>query len=88
MGPLKYFLGIEVARSSEGFVISQGKYMLDILKDCGVQGSHPSLFPMEQNLRLHKEDGSLEIYATQYRRLVGRLLYLTVTRPDITFSVN
>ncbi|XP_071738615.1 uncharacterized mitochondrial protein AtMg00810-like [Rutidosis leptorrhynchoides] len=88
LGPLKYFLGIEVARSDKGFVISQRKYTLDILEDCGVQGERPSAFPMEQNLRLKKDDESDEMDASQYRRLIGILLYLTVTRPDIAYFVN
>ncbi|KAL7587641.1 hypothetical protein Lser_V15G38703 [Lactuca serriola] len=88
LGLLKYFLGIGVARSAEGFVISQRKYTLDILKDSRIEGSHPSSFPMEQNLKLHKDDDSSEVDASRYRRLVGRLLYLTVTHPGITFSVN
>lgn len=88
LGPLKYFLGIEVARSSEGFVLSQRKYTLDILEESGLQGSRPSYSPMEQNLKLQKDDDSPLANATQYRRLIGRLLYLTVTRPDIVYSVN
>nr|GEV57057.1 putative reverse transcriptase, RNA-dependent DNA polymerase, Gag-polypeptide of LTR copia-type [Tanacetum cinerariifolium] len=52
LGPLKYFLGIEVARISEGLVLSQHKYTLDILQDSGLQGCPPSLFPMEPNLKL------------------------------------
>lgn len=73
---------------SEGFVISQRKYTLDILKDCGIQGSRPNAFPKEQNMKLHKVDDNPEVDVAQYRRLVGSLLYLTVTQPDITFSVN
>lgn len=88
LGPLKYFLGIEVARSPEGLVLSQRKYTLDILEECGLQGSRPSSFPMEQNVKFSANDDTPEVDAGQYRRLIGRLLYLTVTRPDITFAVN
>lgn len=88
LGSLKYLLGIEVTRSPEGFVFSQRKYTLDILKECGFQVSRPSIFPMEQNLKLKKDDDSPEVNAAQYRRLVSRLLYLTVTRPDIVYPVH
>lgn len=54
LGPLKYFLGIEVARTPDGLVLSQRKYTLDILEDSGLQGCRPSPFPMEQNLRLDR----------------------------------
>ncbi|KAK9062516.1 hypothetical protein SSX86_019703 [Deinandra increscens subsp. villosa] len=88
LGILKYFLGIEVARTSEGMVLSQRKYTLDILEDSGLQGCRPSMFPMEQNLKLDKGDEQNPVDASQYRRLVGRLLYLQATRPDIAYSVN
>lgn len=88
LGPFKYFLGIEVVRSQKGFVISQRKYTLDILEDFHIQDCRPSDFTMEQNLQLTKEDKSLEVDESKYRRLVGRLLYLTVTRLDIDYSVN
>lgn len=48
----------------------------------------PSKFPMEQNCNLMINDNDLAIDATRYRRLLGRLLYLTVTRPDITYAIN
>ncbi|CAH9141419.1 unnamed protein product [Cuscuta epithymum] len=88
LGKLKYFLGIEVARSPEGFVLSQRKYTLDILDESGNLAGRPSLFPMEQNLKLRPDDGSPLVDAPSYRRLIGRLLYLTVTRPDIVYSVS
>ncbi|CAH9051730.1 unnamed protein product [Cuscuta epithymum] len=88
LGKLKYFLGIEVARSPEGFVLSQRKYTLDILEECGFLASRPSSFPMEQNLKLCPDDDSPHVDASSYRRLIGRLLYLTVTRPDIVYSVS
>ncbi|KAJ0860142.1 putative RNA-directed DNA polymerase [Helianthus annuus] len=88
LGTLKYFLGIEVARTKEGLVLSQQKYTLDILKDCGLQGCRPSSFPMEQSLKLDHDEGGPRVDASQYRRLIGRLLYLQATRPDLAYSVN
>nr|KAJ0195196.1 hypothetical protein LSAT_V11C700353940 [Lactuca sativa] len=69
-------------------VLSQRKYTLDILTDSGLEGCRPSSFPMEQNIRLTTEDDSPLVDAGKYRRLVGRLLYVQVTRPDIAFAVN
>ncbi|XP_022015119.1 uncharacterized mitochondrial protein AtMg00810-like [Helianthus annuus] len=88
LGPLKYFLGIEVAKTQDGLVLSQRKYVLDILKDCGKLGCKPSSFPIEHGLKLDKGENEPTVDANQYRRLNGRLLYLQATRPDITYSVN
>lgn len=51
-------------------------------------GSQPSSFPMEQNLRLRPDDGTPLTDPSLYRRLIGHLLYLTVTRPDIQYAIN
>ncbi|KAF5805700.1 putative RNA-directed DNA polymerase [Helianthus annuus] len=88
LGPLKYFLGIEVAKTKDGLVLSQRKYILDILKDSGMLGCRPSAFPFEQGTKLDKGEKEARVDATQYRRLVGRLLYLQATRPDVTYAVN
>ena len=88
LGTLKYFLGLEMARSPFGIFLSQRKYALDILADSGTLGSRPTSFPMKQHLKLTPEDGVLLSDPSPYRRLVGRLIYLTITRPDISFSIN
>ncbi|CAL1355334.1 unnamed protein product [Linum trigynum] len=88
LGPLRYFLGIEIARLSTGFVLHQRKYALDILEDTGVQGSRPSSFPVEQNHQLTKSTDDVLPDPSLYRHLVGLLLYLTITRPDITYAIN
>ncbi|RVX14100.1 Retrovirus-related Pol polyprotein from transposon RE1 [Vitis vinifera] len=89
LGELKYFLGIEVARSAKGIVLSQRKYALDVLKDSGFSGSKPVGFPMESSLKLTANDSSpLLSDPASYRRLIGRLLYLTITRPDLAYAVQ
>lgn len=88
LGPLKYFLGLEVARSADGFFVSQRKYTLDIIAEAGLLGSKPAPTPLEQNHNLAMADGPLYSNISQYRRLVGRLIYLAFTRPDLAYVVH
>lgn len=90
LGPLKYILGIEAARSSKCIYLHQRKYTLDILQDTGLINTRSSKIPMEQNQILHASTSSLlsPTDASSYRRLVGRLIYLTVTRPDLSYAVQ
>jgi len=86
--PLKYFLGIEVACSPSGLFLCQRKYTLDILSESGMRGAKPASFPMAQNLKLTSDSGAPISNPSRFRRLVGRLLYLTITQPEITYSVH
>ena len=79
LGLLRYFLGIEVARSTTGMYLSQRKYALEIIQDTGLTNSKPTTFPMEQNHKLAISDSPLLEHPEMYRRLVGRLIYLGVT---------
>jgi Reverse transcriptase (RNA-dependent DNA polymerase)/Integrase core domain/gag-polypeptide of LTR copia-type/GAG-pre-integrase domain len=88
LGKLSYFLGIEIAHSTKGLFLSQRKYTLDLLKETGKLGTKPATSPMETNIKLNTEDGKPLSDISQYQRIVGKLIYLTVTRPDITFAVS
>ncbi|RVW98396.1 Retrovirus-related Pol polyprotein from transposon RE1 [Vitis vinifera] len=88
LGNLKYFLDMEVARSRKGIVVSQRKYILDLLKETGMLGCKPIDTPMDSQKKLGIEKESTPVDRGRYQRLVGRLIYLSHTRPDIGFAVS
>ena len=88
LGKLKYFLGIEVAQSNSKVVISHRKYTLDILINIGMLDYKPVDTPMDPNVKLVPSQGELLRDPRRYRRLVGKLNYLIITRPDISFPVS
>ena len=90
LGIMKFFLGLEVARSSHGIHLCQRKYVLDILSDFGMLGSHPTSTHMDYSTRLSASMGTplSETSASSYRRLIAQLIYLTNTRPDIAHAVQ
>ncbi|XP_058766312.1 uncharacterized mitochondrial protein AtMg00810-like [Vicia villosa] len=88
LGKLRYFLGIEVAQSKDGLVISQRKYAMNILEETCLLNAKPADTPMDPSVKLLPNQGEPLSDSGRYRRLVGKLNYLTVTRPDISFAVS
>ena len=88
LGPLKYFLGIEFDRSSDRILMTQQKYILDLLEETKHTQCRTSDTPIEANHRLTLDDNDPKIEITSYQKLIGKLLYLSHTRPDICFTVN
>ncbi|CAN1158567.1 Retrovirus-related Pol polyprotein from transposon TNT 1-94 [Linum perenne] len=87
LGEMKYFLGMEVARSCKGLIISQRKYVLDLLHETGMLGCKPADTPMQPNIQFSREQVKLTDKG-RYQQLVGKLIYLSHTRPDIAFAVS
>ena len=88
LGNLKYFLGMEVARSREGISVSQQKYTIDLLKETSKTGCRPADTPIECNAKLGDSIDKVPVNKERYQRLVGRLIDLAHTRPDISYAVS
>ncbi|GJV44984.1 retrovirus-related pol polyprotein from transposon TNT 1-94 [Tanacetum coccineum] len=87
MGELTFFLGLQVKQKEDGIFISQDKYVTEILKKFGFTDVKTASTPMEtQNLLLKDKDGE-EVDVHLYRSMIGSLMYLTSSRPDIMFAV-
>uniref|UniRef100_A0A803LRV9 Uncharacterized protein n=1 Tax=Chenopodium quinoa TaxID=63459 RepID=A0A803LRV9_CHEQI len=88
MGELKYFLGIEADRSDAGIFLSQRKYVMDILQEYNMKGCKPLRLPMDVHHKLTHNTGTPLTQPEKYQRLIRKLIYLTITRPDIAFTVH
>lgn len=88
LGFMKYFLGIEVNQNDNGIFISQSKYANDILRRFNMANCKSAPTPIVMRLKLSKDDKGANINPTLYKRVVGSLMYLTATRPEIMYVVS
>ena len=86
LGPLTYFLGLEVHTDSTGIFLDQHKYTQDLITLAGLQDTSSSDTPLEVNKKYQSEEGDLLPDPTVFQQLVGSLNYLTITHPDISFT--
>ncbi|GKF57536.1 putative ribonuclease H-like domain-containing protein, partial [Tanacetum coccineum] len=86
MGELTFFLGIQVAQKDDGIFISQDKYMDEILKKFGFLTVKTASTPMETSKPLLKDENDEDVDIHLYRSMIGSLMYLTSSRPDIMFD--
>ena len=78
-------MGIQISRTSNGIFLSQKKYIRDIIADCGMENADISPAPLPTGLKLSTDLSELLDEPDVYRRLIGRLLYLGLTRPDFSY---
>jgi hypothetical protein len=90
LGALHHFLGMQVERRCDGFLLSQRQYMVDILSRAGMSECKPCSTPVDTNLKVAATEGApmSASAATDFRSLAGALQYLTFTRPDIAYAVQ
>jgi hypothetical protein len=87
MGELKFFLGIQINQSKDGVYVHQTKYIKELLKNFKLEDCKVMNTPMNPTCTLSKEDTGTKVDHKMYRGMIGSLLYLTTSRPDILFSV-
>ncbi|GJZ26433.1 retrovirus-related pol polyprotein from transposon TNT 1-94 [Tanacetum coccineum] len=87
MGELNFFLGLQIKQFEDGIFFNQSKYVKEMLKKFGLENAKPIKTPMSSETKLTRDEEGEPIDDTKYRGMIGSLLYLTASRPDIMFSV-
>lgn len=88
LGLARFFLGLEMIRNKTGILVHQRKYIKDIIHDCQMQASKSSPFPLPKGLKLSTDQGTPLRLPKQYRRLIGRLLFLNLSMPDLSYAIK
>jgi hypothetical protein len=88
LGELTFFLGLQICQRNKGIFISQEKYIREMLKKFGMTDCKPVSTPMQTSCKLSKDDDSKDADQRQYRSMIGSLLYVTTSRPDVMQEVG
>jgi hypothetical protein len=88
LGELRYFFGIEVIQFPKGIWLLQRQYALNKLSEYGMMGCKPISIPLEQNVKLSADEGDLVEDTIMYRCIVGSLIYMTITRLNLSYVVG
>ncbi|KAL0545287.1 hypothetical protein IC582_020437 [Cucumis melo] len=88
VGELTFFLGFKIWQCSSGIFLSQGKYARNLITKFGLNKAKPKRTPVVLHLKLLKDDSGERVDESLYRSIIGSLLHLTISRPDITFTVG
>ncbi|CAJ2652046.1 unnamed protein product [Trifolium pratense] len=88
VGELTYFLGLQVKQMEDTIFVSQSKYAKNMLKKFGMDTAAHKRTPAATHLKLTKDENGIDVDQSLYRSMIGSLLYLTASRPDITFAVG
>ena len=88
LGLLKQFLGLEIEKNSDGIMVTHSKYISELLFKFNMAECMPTPFPFLSGISLEEGKSTPPMDCTIYRQLIGSLLYLTYSRPDICYAVN
>jgi hypothetical protein len=83
LAELSFFLGLQICQSNQGIFISQTKYIREMLKRFGMEDCKPVITSMQTSCELSKDDDSKSTDQRQYRSMIGNLLYVIASRPDV-----
>ena len=87
MGELNFFLGLQIKQAKDGIFVNQSKYCKELIHKFGMENAEHMATPMSTACYLDKDETGQSIDVKQYRGMIGSLLYLSASRPDIMFSV-
>jgi hypothetical protein len=88
LGELSFFLGLQIRQSNQGISISQTKYIIEMLNRFRMEDYKPVITPMQTSCKLSKDDDSKSTDQRQYRSMIGSLLYVTTSKPDVMQAVG